>query len=81
MLIHSIISWYVQMMSINGFGVVILPMCVMLGQICGGGLSRISLDLHAYLLRLIPTRWYPQLPSIPCSSTPSSLDMFRWCYN
>jgi hypothetical protein len=48
MLIDSIISWHVQMMLINGFGLLILPMCVMVGQICGGGLTKISLDLHTF---------------------------------
>jgi hypothetical protein len=42
MLIHSIISWHVQRMLINGFGLVILPMCVILGQICGGGICQKS---------------------------------------
>jgi hypothetical protein len=35
MLIHANISWHVQMMITNGFGVVIWPMWVGLGQICG----------------------------------------------
>jgi hypothetical protein len=35
MLIHAIISWHVQMMIIDGFGVVIWPMWVRLGRICG----------------------------------------------
>jgi hypothetical protein len=32
------------MLCINDFGLVVLPMCVMVGQICGGGLTKISLD-------------------------------------
>jgi hypothetical protein len=39
MIIHTIISWHVQMMLMNGFGVVIWSMWVMLGQICGWDLT------------------------------------------
>jgi hypothetical protein len=46
MLIHTIISWHVQMMLlINGFGVGIRPMWVMLRQFCGLGITKICLDL------------------------------------
>jgi hypothetical protein len=43
MLIHAIISWHVQKMIINGFGVVIMPMWVGLDQICGWGWTKIVL--------------------------------------
>jgi hypothetical protein len=43
MLIHTIIYCYVQMVIINGFGVVIWPKWVVLSQICGWGVTKISL--------------------------------------
>jgi hypothetical protein len=39
---HAIISWYVQTMIMNGFGLVIWPMWVILGQICGQYVTKIS---------------------------------------
>jgi hypothetical protein len=68
MLIDSIISWHVQMMSIYGFGVVILPMCVMLGQICGGGIYQKSALISCPTSNpKNPTRWNWQSQSIPYS--------------
>jgi hypothetical protein len=55
MLIHTIISWHVQMMMMNGFGLVIWPMWVILGQICGRGVTKISwCDLPNFLATILP---------------------------
>jgi hypothetical protein len=55
MLISTIIVWHVQMVIINaGFWVVILPMWVMLGQICGQGVTKISSDLPNFPAKILP---------------------------
>jgi hypothetical protein len=54
MLIHAIISWHAQMMIMNGFELVIRPVWVMLGQICGQGSTKIGCDLPNF-----GARWHP----------------------
>jgi hypothetical protein len=54
-LIHAIISWYVQTMIMNGYGLVIWPMWVMLGQICGQYVTKISwCDLPNFSAKILP---------------------------
>jgi hypothetical protein len=48
MLIHAIIFWHAQMMIINGFELIIWPMWVMLGQICGQGSTKIGFDFSNF---------------------------------
>jgi hypothetical protein len=62
-IISTIIFWHVQMVIINGFGMVIWPMWVMLGRICGRGLTKISCDL--------PNNFQAKI-------LPSSFDMSIW---
>ena len=54
MLISFFIFWHVQMVIINGFGVVIWSMWVMLGQICGQGVTKISCDLPNFWSKILP---------------------------
>jgi hypothetical protein len=56
MLIHAIISWHVHLMIINGFGMVIWSMWVVLGQICGR-VGQKSVLIYAQLPSQNPTRW------------------------
>jgi hypothetical protein len=44
---------FVQMVIINGFGVVIWSMWVMLGQICGQGVTKISCDLPNFRAKIL----------------------------
>jgi hypothetical protein len=46
-IISTIIFWHVQMVIINGFGVVIWPMWVMLGQICGQGVTKVRIIINS----------------------------------
>jgi hypothetical protein len=53
--IHTIIfSWHVQMVIINGFGVVIWLMWVMQSQICGWAWQQISRDLSNFWCKILP---------------------------
>jgi hypothetical protein len=50
--IHIVLSWHVLMVIINGFGVVIWPMWVVLSQICGWGVTQISHDLPNFWAKI-----------------------------
>jgi hypothetical protein len=68
-LIHAINTWFVQTMIFNGLMLVIWPMWVILGQICGKDVTKISwCDLPNFSATILPMDIHRanQFHSHPC---------------